>query len=140
MNQTERSAPVSPPGLNSRFLGVWLLDSVETVLADGTVLKPWGVDPVGIFYWDQSGYFAVQVGPRDANSSGTYTSFFGQAQAPEGEAGTLRLTVVGSSNSAVGGDQFREFFFVGPGILRMRPPLSPDGAQSTLFWRKAPAG
>ena len=140
MNQAERPAPVSTSMLNSRFFGVWLLDSVQTVLADGTVLKPWGADPVGIFYWDQTGYFAVQVGPRDSNSSGTYTSFFGQAQAPDGEAGTLRLKVVGSSNSAVGSEQVREFFFVGPGILRMRPPVSPDGAQSTLFWRKAPAG
>jgi hypothetical protein len=125
--------------MNRRFVGTWLLDSYETLLTDGTVAHPWGDDPVGIIYWDPSGYFAVQVGSREAISAGDYISFFGKAEAPDGESGTIVLRVEGSSlPGRVNGDQVRDFLFLEPALLRMRPPVAPNGVQSTFMWRKAP--
>jgi hypothetical protein len=126
--------------MNPRFVGTWLLDSYETLLTDGTLGRPWGDDPVGIIYWDASGYFAVQVGPREAGNAGDYISFFGTAQAPDGASGTIVLRVEGSSlPGRVNGDQVRDFLFLEPGLLRMRPPVAPNGVQSTFTWRRAPA-
>lgn len=125
--------------MNSRFLGMWLLDSYETLLTDGSVAHPWGDDPVGIIYWDASGYFAVQVGSRQAVSAGDYLSFFGKAEATDGESGKMILHVEGSSiHGRVNGDQPRDFRFMETGLLRMRPPVAPNGVQATLMWRRAP--
>lgn len=121
-------------------MGTWLLDSYETLLTDGSVAHPWGDDPVGIIYWDASGYFAVQVGSREAISAGDYLSFFGKAEAPDGQSGKMVLHVEGSSvPGRVNGDQLRDFHFLEPGLLRMRPPVAPNGVQATLMWRRAPA-
>ena len=126
------------PGMNPRFFGAWLLDSFESQLPDGTITRPWGDDPIGIFCWDISGYFAVQLGPRvPIDGASSYVAFFGTARAPEGEAGTIVLTVNGSSApERVNGDQVRQFLFVEPGVVRMRPPAAPDGTQSTYVWRR----
>ena len=125
-------------GVNLRFFGAWLLDSFELQRPDGTVARPWGSDAQGIIYWDASGYFAVQLGPRLRNGPGDYISFFGTARAPDGEAGTIVLTVTASSApERVNGEQVRDFRFLEPGLLRMRPPAAPDGSQSTFTWRRA---
>ena len=126
--------------MNPRFLGAWLLDSFESQLADGTVSRPWGDDPLGIIYWDESGHFAVQLGPRVAGAAGDYLSFYGTASATDGESGAITLSVVGSSSAErVRGDQVRDFFFVEPRLLRMRPPVGSNGSQSTFKWRRASA-
>jgi hypothetical protein len=125
--------------VNPRFVGTWLLDSYETRLPDGTVAFPWGQDPMGIIFWDASGYFAVQVGPREGGSGPDYLSFFGTATADEGEAGRLVLSVQGSSlPSRFNGDQHRDFEFIENGLLRLRPPATPNGMLQTLIWRRAP--
>ncbi len=124
--------------MNPRFFGAWLLDSFESQLPDGTVSRPWGDKPLGIIYWDPSGYFAVQLGPRMPGPAGAYVSFYGTAHAPDGEAGAIILRVVGSSAlERINGDQLRNFLFLKPGLLRMRPPADPNGAQSTFTWRRA---
>ena len=124
--------------MNPRFFGAWLLDSFELERPDGVVVHPWGDDPQGIIYWDASGYFAVQLGPRSRTGPADYISFFGTAQAPEGETGTIVLTVAASSApERVNGDQARDFRFLEPGLLRLRPPKAPDGSQSTFTWRRA---
>ena len=123
--------------MNPRFSGAWLLDSYELALPDGTTSHPWGEDPFGIIYWDASGYFAVQLGPRAPGRAGDYVSFYGTAHAPEGESGRITLRVEGSSSpERVNGDQVRDFRFLEPGLLRMRPPAGPNGAQSTFTWRR----
>lgn len=122
---------------NSRFIGTWRLESFESVLPDGTVTHPWGEDPLGMIVWDASGHFAVQVGPRDPARAAEYTSFFGTAHGPEGESGTVILRVIGSSApTRVNGDQVRNFLFEEEGLVRMRPPVGPNGAQSTFRWRR----
>ena len=123
--------------MNSRFFGAWLLDSFEQELSNGTVARPWGDDPVGIISWDVSGYFAVQLGPRTPIPGASYISFFGTANAPEGDSGTIILTVSGSAApERVNGDQVRQFLFMEPGLLRMQPPAAADGTQSTYMWRR----
>ena len=129
--------------MNPRFFGAWLLESFESRAADGGVSRPWGDDPVGIIYWDDSGYFAVQLGPRQTNAGAGYLSFFGKAEAsaPGEESGVITLRVTGgSAPERVNGDQVRNFLFLEPGLLRMRPPVGPDGSQSTFLWRRAVAG
>jgi hypothetical protein len=125
--------------VNARFFGAWLLDSFELRAPDGTTTRPWGDDPFGIICWESSGYFAVQLGPRNV-AAGSYIAFYGTAQAPEGESGVIVLTVIGSSApERVTGDQVRNFLFLEPGLLRMRPPAAADGAQSTFTWRRTAA-
>src|SRR5690349_8324905 len=127
--------------MNHRFVGTWLLDSYETLMPDGSVAQPWGTDPVGIIYWDATGYFAVQVGSRAAIDAGDYLSFFGRAEATDGETGRMVLHVEGSSvPGRVNGDQLRDFRFMENGTLRMRPPLARNGVQATLIWRRVAAG
>ena len=122
--------------MNARFFGAWLLDSFESQVPDGTVSRPWGDDPIGIIYWDISGYFAVQLGPRVPGADGGYVSFFGTAHAADGDTGDIVLRVVGSSApERVNRDQLRNFLFLEPGLLRMRPPAGPSGVQSTFTWR-----
>lgn len=124
--------------MNSRFFGAWLLDSFESQQPDGKVSRPWGDNPQGIIYWDASGQFAVQLGPRTLARPGDYISFYGTAHAPDGEAGTIVLRVTASSApERVAGDQVRDFRFLEPGLLRMRPPAGADGSQSTFTWRRA---
>ena len=123
--------------LNIRFLGAWLLESFESEAADGSVSLPWGDDPVGIITWDDSGYFTVQLGPRAAAGAG-YLSFFGTASGDDGDSGVIVLKVVaGSAPERVNGDQVRNFAFLDPGLLRLRPPKGADGSQSTFMWRRA---
>ena len=122
--------------MNARFFGAWLLDSFEVQAADGTQTRPWADDPTGIISWDPSGYFAVQLGPR-VPAPGSYIAFFGTATAADGESGVIVLTVLGSSApERVNGDQVRNFLFIEPGLLRMRPPAGSDGSQSTFMWRR----
>ena len=126
--------------MNHRFFGAWLLDRFESQLPEGTVSRPWGDDPFGIICWDSTGYFAVQLGPRVPGGAGDYVAFYGTAHAPDGESGTIVLRVVGSSSpDRVNGDQLRNFLFLEPGLLRMRPPAGPNGAQSSFTWRRAEA-
>jgi hypothetical protein len=127
--------------MNERFFGAWLLESFESERTDGTRTRPWGDDPLGMIVWDPTGHFAVQVGPRQADRSDAYVSFFGTAYTDDdGESGTIVLRVRGSSApERVGGDQVRRFLFVDADVLRMRPPVGADGSQSTFTWRRAPA-
>jgi hypothetical protein len=92
---------------------------------------------VGIITWDTSGYFSVQLGPKSPGGEG-YVSFFGTASGDDGDAGVIVLKVsAGSHPERVNGDQVRNFTFLEPGLLRMRPPKSAEGAQSTYMWRRA---
>jgi hypothetical protein len=123
--------------VNSRFFGAWLLDSYEAQRADGTVMRPWGDDPIGIVCWDPSGYFAFQLGSR-RRDAGDYLSWFGTAEIPDGESGSMTLRPLGfSAATNVRGDQVRTFLFLEPGLLRMRPPQGADGVQRTYVWRRA---
>ena len=126
--------------MNERFLGAWLLESYSIVVADGGTRLPLGQRPVGLFMFDRSGYFSVQLGPRNEDGAG-YQSFYGTWRAPEGEAGLALLTVVaGSAPARISVDLERNFTFLEPGLLRMRPPLGADGSQATILWRRADGG
>lgn len=120
--------------MTSNFFGAWTLESYETLAADGTVTRPLGDKPIGLFSFHESGYFAVQLGKETGPG---FTSFFGTADMPEGETGTIILKGLGGSNeNAVLNHQVRNFTFMEPGLLRMRPPQTPEGAQSTIMWRR----
>ena len=127
--------------MNERFFGAWLLDSFESEHADGSLTRPWGDNPLGMIVWDRTGHFAVQVGPRAVLGNDGYVAFFGTSHTgdDDDDSGTVVLRVVGTSApDRVNGDQVRNFTFVDSERLRMRPPLSPDGSQSTFTWRRAP--
>ena len=118
-----------------------MLESFESERTDGTLARPWGDDPLGMIIWYRTGHFAVQVGPRQALPSVAFTSFFGTAHTEDNdESGTIVLRIDGSSApDRVNGDQVRNFLFLESDRLRMRPPVNPDGSQSTFIWRRAPA-
>jgi len=121
--------------MNNRFYGAWTLESYETRQPDGSVTRPMGDNPIGLFSFHRSGYFAVQLGrPGDA---GTFTAFYGTADYPDGETGTITLSGLGGTNAnAVANPQVRNFTFMEPDLLRMMPPATPEGAQTTIMWRR----
>ena len=131
---------VEPKALNPRFSGAWILESYELQASDGTVTLPLGERPRGMFSWDPAGYVAVQLGPANESGEG-YTAFYGTWQAPDGDAGQMLLRVTASSAPArIAGELVRNFTFLEPGLLRMRPPLNADGSQATILWRRAAGG
>ena len=121
----------------SNFYGAFTLESYETQHADGTVTRPMGDNPVGLFSFHESGYFAVQLGPREPGPGAAYSASFGTAEMPPGDAGIIILKMLHGANPAIAGSEaLRNFTFMEPGLLRMRPPLTAEGAQSTIMWRR----
>ena len=126
--------------MNPRFHGAWLLQSYELTDASGATTLPLGERPVGLFTFDASGYFSVQLGPRNDDGA-RYASFYGTWSAPDGESGLAVLTVAaGSAPARINGDLHRNFLFLKRDLLRMRPPAGADGSQATILWRRAGAG
>jgi hypothetical protein len=123
--------------INDRFIGAWLLHSYETAQADGTVTKPYGERPRGMFSFAGSGHFSVQLGP-DPHEAARYTAFFGSFDVTDGETGVLTLHLEhGSNPERISGDQIRRFTFVDASTVRLQPPQGPDGSQSTITWKRA---
>ena len=121
----------------SNFYGAFTLESDETLHADGTVTRPLGDHPVGLFSFHESGYFAVQLGPREPGDGAAYFASFGTAEMPPGEEGVILLKMVHGANPAIAGtEHIRNFTFMDSGLLRMRPPVTPEGAQRTIMWRR----
>ncbi|MBI5947742.1 MAG: lipocalin-like domain-containing protein [Chloroflexi bacterium] len=123
---------------NRRFLGAWELVSFESRLPDGSVVRPWGDDPVGIVIWDETGYGSAQLGPRDP-AAGPYVAYFGVLEAGDVAAGTMVTRVVAASAPRLRSDQVREFRFLNDDEMTLSPPPGPDGAVSTLLWRRLKA-
>ena len=124
-------------GMNLRFPGAWLLQSYELTDARGATTFPLGERPVGLFTFDPSGYFSVQLGPRDADGTG-FLAFFGTWRADDAESGLALLTIAsGSAPLRVNGVLQRNFLFEGRNSLRMQPPPGADGSQATIHWRRA---
>lgn len=125
--------------MTSRFTGAWLLQSFETRMPDGTLSRPWGDDPVGIVCWDASGWMSAQLGPRDT-SKGAYVAYFGRLEAPDAAEGTLIHRVEGASSERLNADQVRQFRFLDDDTLALSPPTAPNGAVSTLTWKRSRSG
>jgi hypothetical protein len=123
--------------MNERFIGAWRLESYETVQADGATSRPFGERPRGMFSFAASGHFSVQLGP-EVHEPGRYTAFFGTFDVDDGETGVLTLHLeTGSEPERISGDQIRRFRFVEADRVKLQPPAAPDGAQSTITWRRA---
>jgi hypothetical protein len=43
------------------FAGTWSLVSIENVLADGTHIYPYGIEPKGLMVFDKSGNYSLQI-------------------------------------------------------------------------------
>ncbi|MEO8539735.1 MAG: lipocalin-like domain-containing protein [bacterium] len=126
--------------MNTRFPGAWLLERFESEAADGTLSRPWGDAPSGLLSWDASGYYSVQLGPDGVTNGAGYISFYGTWKADDGDSGLIVLHVLaGSAPQRVNGDQHRNFQFLEPCLVRMRPPRNPDGSQNSYFWRRTVA-
>jgi len=120
---------------NRRFLGAWQLVTFESRLPDGSVVRPWGDDPLGIAIWDETGHVSAQLGPRDT-SAGPYVAYYGSLEAADVTEGTLVTHVEGASAPRLRTDQVRAFRFLSDDEMTLSPPPGPDGAVSTLLWRR----
>jgi hypothetical protein len=120
---------------NRRFLGAWELVSFESRAADGAVTRPWGSDPFGIIIWDDTGHMSAQLGPRDPGA-GAYIAYCGTLDAEDVTEGTLVHHVLAASAERLRADQVRAYRFSGSDELVLSPPASPEGAVSTLRWRR----
>ena len=126
--------------MNRRFHGAWLLESYAIEHPGGRSDAPLGDAPVGLFTFHESGYFSVQLGPRSDTGEG-YSAFYGTWTSDDGEAGVALLTVVaGSAPARIQGVLTRNFTFLEPNLLRMRPPQNADGSQATILWRRTGSG
>jgi hypothetical protein len=123
--------------MNDRFTGAWTLHSYETSQSDGTITKPYGERPRGMFSFAASGHFSVQLGP-DPHDADRYAAFYGTFDVTDGETGVLTLRLAhGSHPERISGNQVRRFTFVDADTVRLQPPAGPDGSQSTITWKRA---
>jgi hypothetical protein len=124
----------------SKFLGAWTLQSYQIELADGTVINPLGERPFGMFSFHAPGYWCVQLVPGEAGTEMALSASLGTTEFPADnpDAGTVILTITATTNPAgvVGAQHIRNFTFIEPTLLRMMPPRTPEGAQSTIMWRR----
>lgn len=126
----------------SKFLGAWTLESYQIQLSDGTVTNPLGERPLGMFSFHAPGTWCVQLVPGEADAAMVLSASFGTTEFPADnpDAGTVVLTITASTNTAgVGSQHIRNFTFMEPTLLRMMPPRTPEGAQSTIMWRRTGA-
>ncbi len=120
---------------NRRFLGAWKLVSFESRLPDGSLVRPWGNDPIGIVIWDETGHMSAQLGPRDP-AAGVYVAYYDTLDAQDVPEGTLVHHVEGASPPRLRSDQVRQFRFLSDDEMTLSPPPGPDGAVGTLLWRR----
>lgn len=130
-----------------RFIGAWRLISFEEGLTDGTIIHPYGENPIGLLVYDSSGQMSVQIMRRDrerlsadvwqqatAEETRTalegYTGFFGSFEVDD-KAGIVIHRVEGHViPDSVGKTLTRTFSFEGD-LLILRP-----APNRTLIWSR----
>ncbi|MCE7928298.1 MAG: lipocalin-like domain-containing protein [Dehalococcoidia bacterium] len=138
-----------------KLVGAWRLVSFESRRPDGTVVRPWGDDPMGICIWLENGYVAAQLmrpdRPRFASSDpftgtpeemqrafGGCIAYFGEWEVDEANRRVIHHIHGSMHPNMIGGDQVRGYEFRGERLVLIPPPREVDGGTVTseLAWER----
>ena len=140
--------------MDNRFVGTWKLISFEIDLTDGTVMEPYGDNPLGKVIFDNNGNFVAQLMKSDrkefdANNQlgGTpeeikeafegYTAYYGTYEVKDDK--TLVNKVEGSLYpNWIGGEQIRYYKFYDNYSEMRTPPTKMGDIEYTgiLKWER----
>lgn len=132
--------------LRDQLIGAFELVSVETQSSDGTVHTPFGLQPHGMFLFEGSGYFSVQIAPGDAGTPATeprqpdggYLAMWGQFEVEEESQGFV-LSVAGSNRPGLLGTKIRRYATLTGRVAQFRTePVVQDDIESVtiITWRR----
>lgn len=133
--------------LLDQLIGALELISIEARSSDGTVDAPFGSGPKGLFLFDPSGYFSVQIASGDPhrpqppeagpNDQG-YLAMWGRFAVDE-ESQSFVLSIAGSNRRGLVGTQLRRYVTWMGATAEFRTDLvAHDGVESvtTISWRR----
>lgn len=134
--------------LRDKLIGALELVSIETHSSDGTVDVPFGSSPQGLFLFDPSGFFSVQIAggdlhpmpasePRQHDES--YLAMWGNFEVEE-ESQSFLLSIAGSNRPGLIGTQLRRYVtLTGPTAEFRTEPAVLDTVESVavITWRRA---
>ena len=124
--------------LQDRLPGTYRLVAMETTTSAGTVTRPFGERPTGMFMFDGSN-FCVQLAATDRSASDRpVVAMFGTYEVDE-IAWIFVLTPEGAVDpSLVGTRIVRRVAFDGDLAIFTTPPTLVDGAEATtmITWRR----
>jgi hypothetical protein len=133
--------------LRDQLIGALELISIETPSSDQRVDAPFGSAPKGLFLFDQSGYFSVQIASGDSTRAGApdprqhdegYLAMWGRFEVEE-ESPSFVLSIVGSNRPGLIGTQLRRYVTLTGPMAEFRTDPDPrDGIESvtTIAWRR----
>ena len=136
--------------LLDQLIGALELISIETRSSDGTVDTPFGSGPEGLFLFDPSGYFSVQIASGDPHRAQApepgqhdegYLAMWGRF-AVEEESQSFVLSIAGSNRPGLVGTQLRRYVtWMGASAEFRTDPVAHDGIESvtTISWRRLSA-
>ena len=126
-------------GLQDELVGTFELVALESRRSDGEITNPYGDHPLGLFIFDRSGRYSVQL--MDADHSGGQSSFlatFGSYVVDE-DRSTFILTPHGALDPRlIGTEVLRHVAFDGDMATFNTPTSQVDGFEVTTYitWRR----
>lgn len=141
--------------VKDNFAGTWMLVSSEIKLADGTMVHPYGENPIGMLIYDKSGHMSAQVmnpdrplfvsgDPRNGTPEEVkaafdgYIGYFGNYEVDEQEGSVTHHVLGCHVPNWVGQNQRRLFAFSGNRLTLKTPPIPTSGTTFTftLVWER----
>jgi hypothetical protein len=133
-----------------KFTGAWRLLAFEEEGPDGTLIYPYGKDPVGLLIYDSSGQMSVQImrrdraplssaGPEAASTQSksaareSFTSFFGSYEVDDVNSVVIHRVEGHVFPESVGKVLRRGFTFSGD-VLTLTP-----APNRRVIWQRIPA-
>ena len=126
-------------GLKDELVGTFELVALESRRSDGVITHPYGEQPIGMFMFDSSGRYSVQLADPDRrrDQSG-YVAMFGNYVVDD-DRRTFILTPYGAADPhLIGTEVLRHVTFDGELAIFNTPTAHVDGLDVTTYitWRR----
>lgn len=121
-------------GLRDELVGTFELVALELRRSDGEITHPYGVHPIGLFFFDSAGRYSVQL--TNGDRSGDQSSFlatFG-TYVVDDHRSTFVLTPHGATDpDLIGTEVLRHVTFDGDTAIFDTPTSQVDGLEVTTY-------
>ncbi len=126
-------------GLQDDLVGTFELVALESRRSDGEIGRPYGEHPIGMFIFDSSGRYSVQLADPDRPpDQGNYVATFGTYVVAD-DRRTFTLTPRGAADpQLIGTEVLRHVAFDGELAVFNTPTTDVDGFDVTTYitWRR----
>ena len=126
-------------GLQDELVGTFELVALESRRSDGEVAHPYGERPVGMFMFDSTGRYSVQLAdPDGTREQSRYLAMFG-TYVVDDDRRTFTLTPRGAADpDLIGTEVLRHVAFDGELAIFNTPTAQVDGVDATTYitWRR----